>query len=421
MTQVVDSSPGLHLFEGFGVELEYMLINAEDGRVAPISDRLIQAASGGIEAEIEMGELAWSNEIVLHVIELKTNGPAPSLSPLAGLFARDIARIGALLAPLGAALLPTAMHPTMDPARETRLWPHDYGEVYRIFDRIFDCKGHGWSNLQSAHLNLPYQGDDEFGRLHAAIRVLLPLLPALSASSPVFDGRLTGVMDNRLELYRENCARLPVVTGQVIPEPVFTLADYDREILEPIRRAVAPFDPDEELDAEWVNARGAIARPCRDSIEIRVLDVQEHPGMDLAIIAATVAALRALVEERWSSGAVQRGADTQCLARVFRECLRGGSRAIVDEPAVLKPLGLNKPMQARDLWRSLIQRCLDDGLLEARGEWTDALDVITSQGTLAERIVAALGAAPPPDRIDEVYADLRSCLMAGRSFAGTAP
>ncbi len=86
-------------------------------------------------------------------------------------------------------------------------WPHEYSPVYEAYDRIFDCRGHGWANPQSVHLNLPLTGDDEFGRLRAAIRLLLPIMPALAASSPVIDGRLTGLMDSRLEVYRTNRRR----------------------------------------------------------------------------------------------------------------------------------------------------------------------------------------------------------------------
>jgi len=85
--------------------------------------------------------------------------PAASLSGLAGAFQADVRRIDEILAPHGARLMPTGMHPWMDPQRETHLWPHEYSPVYEAFDRIFSCKGHGWSNLQSAHLNLPFQGD----------------------------------------------------------------------------------------------------------------------------------------------------------------------------------------------------------------------------------------------------------------------
>ena len=100
-----------------------------------------------------------------------------------------------------------------DPDREARLWPHEYGPVYRAFDRIFGCRGHGWSNLQSTHLNLPFRGDEEFGRLHAAVRLVLPLLPALAASTPIVEGRVGRHLDTRMETYRHNAAKVPSVSS----------------------------------------------------------------------------------------------------------------------------------------------------------------------------------------------------------------
>src|SRR5258706_15402909 len=103
-------------------------------------------------------------------------------------------------------------------------------------------------------------------------------------------------MDGRLDVYRTNSAKIPSIAGSVIPEPVFTHADYQREILERAYRDIAPYDPEGVLQHEFLNARGAIARFDRDAIEIRVLDIQECPKADLAIAAAIVAVLRSLVE-----------------------------------------------------------------------------------------------------------------------------
>ena len=73
-----ETDRGLHLFEAYGVELEHMIVDAETLDVKPVADRLLAAVSEGDEpeAEVELGDVAWSNELVLHVIELKTNGPA---------------------------------------------------------------------------------------------------------------------------------------------------------------------------------------------------------------------------------------------------------------------------------------------------------------------------------------------------------
>ena len=73
----------------------------------------------------------------------------------------------------------------MNPLTDTELWKHSYSEVYELYNRIFNCKGHGWSNVQSTHINLPFFDDKEFEKLHAAIRIILPLIPGLCASSPI--------------------------------------------------------------------------------------------------------------------------------------------------------------------------------------------------------------------------------------------
>jgi len=113
----------LGLFQGFGVELEYMVVDRESLSVFPVVDRILEAVAGEIVSEWEQGPLAWSNELVLHVVELKTNGPAAELSGLDHLFQSDVRRINHILEEMGGALLPTAMHPWMDPLRETVLWP----------------------------------------------------------------------------------------------------------------------------------------------------------------------------------------------------------------------------------------------------------------------------------------------------------
>ena len=333
--------PAFRLFERFGVELEYMIVDAERLDVLPVTDRLLHAVAGDYLSEVERGRIAWSNELALHVVELKTNGPATCLEGLADEFQSHVRQINRLLQPLGGRLMPTAMHPWMDPHREMRLWPHAHSPVYEAFDRIFDCRGHGWANLQSVHLNLPFRDDGEFARLHAAIRLLLPIMPALAASSPIMDGRPTGRLDNRLEVYRNNAHRLPAVSGWVVPEPVFSREAYQREILQPLYRDVAPLDPDGTLQHEWLNARGAIARFDRNTIEIRVLDVQECPQADLAICRMITDVLQALCQERWLPLHRQQAFATEPLHAILLQTIRGAERAVVGDPAYAAAFGLS--------------------------------------------------------------------------------
>jgi hypothetical protein len=412
-----DDQPVLHLFQGYGIELEYMLVDATTLAVLPRTDKVLEAVTGKITSDYEEGAIAWSNELVSHVIELKTNGPADHLRGLAALFQQDIRRINDILQPLGGRLMPTAMHPLMDPQFETTLWPHDYSPVYQAFNRIFDCRGHGWSNLQSVHVNLPFADDDEFGRLHAAIRLVLPILPALVASSPVVEGRVDGRLDHRLEFYRVNAQRIPSVSGHVIPEPAFTRERYESDILQRIYEDLQPFDPEGTLRNEWINARGAIARFDRMAIEIRVLDIQECPQADLATTALIVAVIRALVDESWAGFDEQRGWQVQPLAALLQRVVTEGEHCRIEDPAYLALFGITSPraMSAQDLWKHLRQQVLAASEAD-HAEWKAALDVILDAGPLARRILAALGSQADRARILDVYRDLCSCLERGELF-----
>jgi gamma-glutamyl:cysteine ligase YbdK (ATP-grasp superfamily) len=262
------------------------------------------------------------------------------------------------------------------------------------------------------HINLPFQGDDELGRLHAAVRLVLPLLPALAASSPIVENRKTGLLDNRLEFYRNNARRIPSVAGRVVPERVFTRADYERQILAAIARDVAPYDPDETLEPEWTNSRGAIARFVRDAIEIRVIDTQECPRADLAVAAATVATVRALVEERWCSQSEQRAFEVDALADLFETALRDGDAAVVNHTDTLRCFGVSEAsVRMGELWAHLIAELIPEG-----SEHVAPLRHIARNGCLARRIVARLGDDDSPESVVNLYRELCDCLSENRLF-----
>jgi carboxylate-amine ligase len=415
----------LGLFEGVGVELEYMIVDAQTLDVLPTSDQVIYSVAREYTSEVERGALAWSNELVLHVMELKTNGPAAGLRGLDDAFAKDVREIEAILAGEGGRLMPGAAHPWMDPMRETRLWPHEDNEIYAAFDRIFGCTGHGWSNLQCTHLNLPFHGDAEFGRLHAAIRLVLPIIPALAASSPILDGRLTGLMDTRLHCYRENQKKIPSITGQVIPEPVFTQRDYEEKILGPMYADIEPYDPDEILHEEWLNARGAIARFDRSAIEIRIIDVQECPGADMAVLHAITCVLRALVKEKWQPLERQKRAATESLNSILNITTHTAGAPMIRDRDYLDAFGIRaREAKACDVWEHLVGNVVapDADFSDA---WSRAVRTILTEGPLARRIVRAVCGEKPDvaarlsldrNRLHDVYSRLCDCLQENRIF-----
>lgn len=400
----------LHLFEAIGIEIEYAIVDSSTLDVRPMADRLMEAVAGEAVSELERGQIAWSNELALHVLELKTHGPAPELGPLPDLFRTELETAEAALAPLGARLMPGGMHPWMDPGTESRLWPHEYNDVYRAFDRIFGCSGHGWTNLQSLHLNLPFDGDEEFARLHAAIRLILPLVPALAASSPVADEQPSGALDGRLLAYMRNSLRVPSVAGLVVPEPMRTREEYEREILGRIYRDLEPLDPEGTLRHEWANARGAIARFERGSIEIRLLDSQECASADIALAAAVVDVVRLVAETVPPSAAD--AVPTELLAHVLEGAIRAAER--LEVPAeIRRPLGVRASVTAGRLWGRLLDRAAERA---ADPRLAPSVERILGRGPLARRILVALDGDFSRNALHSVYGRLCDCLRADAPF-----
>ncbi|WP_417881753.1 glutamate-cysteine ligase family protein [Xanthomarina gelatinilytica] len=401
-----------HLFEVYGIELEYMLVYKNTFKAAPIVDELLSAKAGEQASDVENGAIAWSNELVAHVVELKTNGPSDNLDALSDLFHKNVLEINAILKPLQAHLLPTAAHPLLNPLRDTELWKHSYSEVYELYNRIFNCKGHGWSNVQSTHINLPFYDDKEFEKLHAAIRVILPLIPGLCASSPILEGKNTGFKDARLEYYKTNQKEIPELTGLVIPERVFTKVDYYATIFEPIKKAIKPHDTNNILDHHFLNSRGAIARFDRNAIEIRLVDIQESPKADMAICVLIIEVLKLLVNKKLAPIQQQKKWLKQELFNVLNPIIKDAENYHISNLDYLNLFLIHETVSVKNLWKHLYGLAKDQ-IHETHHE---SIETILNEGTLATRILNAVGTDFTEAKIKNVYSRLADCLQKNTVF-----
>jgi len=404
-----------HAFDVWGIEIEAMIVDAASLDVRPVADEALRDLGGGTDwvEDVDRGDIGWSNELVAHVLELKNVVPAHDLGALLQPFQDAVRWLDGVLQPRGARLMPGGMHPWMDPKRETRIWPHESAPIYDAYHAMFDCHRHGWANLQSVHLNLPFADEAEFGRLMAAVRVVLPWIPALSASSPFVEGKATGTLDNRLVTYRSNATRVPAMAGEVVPEPIFDYQGYRERVLAPITRQLAEIDADPELlEREWTNARGAIARFDRMAIEIRVIDAQECPAADLAVCAAVGGAVRAVYDQRWTDLAAQQAVPSAMLVQQLRDCERLGPATPVP-PSVAQQFGAD-PTDVADagaLWRHLVATSF-----AGPAQLEPFVDAALTHGTLAQRLLRAAGPTPSRADLQSVYRELCECQLAGRSF-----
>lgn len=401
-----------HLFEVYGIELEYMLVRSSNLKINPIVDKLLTKKHGSLTSDVENGKIEWSNELVAHVVEMKTNGPTADLDSLGDLFAGNVREMNSLLQEFGTELLPTAAHPLMHPDTEMQLWQHNYSKIYALYNRIFDCRGHGWSNVQSMHINLPFFDDSEFEKLHAAIRLILPIIPGLSASSPIFEGKFTGFKDARMHVYKTNQKEIPQMTGKVIPERIFNRTDYFNGIFEPINTAIRPFDTENILDHHFLNSRGAIARFDRNAIEIRVIDIQECPKADVAIAALIIEVLKLLVGEELIALEDQKSWHENVLFEIFDRVIRDAETTVISDIPYLNIFDLHKESSVNQIWRKLYDRTKD----KISGKHRETIELILENGTLSTRIMKVLGEDPSEESILKTYRKLGDCLNNNQLF-----
>lgn len=401
------------LWQKYGIEMEYMIVDRDTLDVLPRADvPLGQNKNGEQLSDVEHGPIGLSNELVSHVLELKCANPVDSLKNLGKTFHKEVLVANEKLKSINAMLLPSAAHPFMDPAT-MQLWPYDCNEIYETYDRIFNCKGHGWANLQSTHINLSFNGDEEFGKLHAAIRALLPLIPAIAASSPFLDGEYCGYLDGRIETYRHNQDRVPSIAGLVIPEAAFTYDEYNQQIFEKVKADIAPYDTEHLLNHFFLNSRGAIARFDRGAVEIRLVDIQECPDADIAIAEWEVAALKGLVEGAFCGASLDaiskkvRALDTASLAKILLDTTRFAEKTIIRDKAFLNVWGIDaSEITAGEIVQHIFQ--VVKGKISSHSQ--ELLRKMFHRGTLASALVKNVGADPGHDDFVWEYGRLARCL-----------
>jgi gamma-glutamyl:cysteine ligase YbdK (ATP-grasp superfamily) len=268
-------------------------------QVLPIVDKVIKDFCGRIVNFVEQPYFTFGKEFQLHVMEIKANAPFKSPEVFEETMQNAVETLLDFIGrKYGAYLLGTGMHPLLK-LEETGIWPHRHRKIYNELGKIFNLKQHGWLNIQSFHLNLPYSREEKGVLLHNLLAGLCPYLPAISASSPVCEGVVSPNVDNRLYFYRMNQREVPSITGDVVPEPVSSFAQYREDVIGRYSRDLAKAGAGETiLFKEWVNSRGVIFRFDRSALEVRVMDEQECVKSDVALSCFIRAALRGLIAER---------------------------------------------------------------------------------------------------------------------------
>jgi gamma-glutamyl:cysteine ligase YbdK (ATP-grasp superfamily) len=245
-----------------------------------------------------MPTFTFGKELQMHVMELKANSPFKSPIEFEETMQNSVLDLGKIVEKHGAKLLGTGMHPLLK-LEETAVWPHYHRKIYDEFAKIFNLNQHGWLNIQSFHLNLPYQKEADGIQTHNLLTNLCAYLPAIAASSPIYEGKAGADKDNRLQFYKVNQKEIPSITADVVPEYAISFGRYKRDVIVQYSEDLARVGAEKTiLWREWVNSRGVIFRFDRSAIEVRVMDEQECIKSDVALSCFIRAALKGLVAEK---------------------------------------------------------------------------------------------------------------------------
>ena len=233
--------------------------------------------------------------------------------------------------------------------------------------------------------------DQLFQKLFAAVRVLLPILPAVAASSPLANGKPTGYMDYCMQVYPDQSPAQPTIVGAVVPEVIKSRAEHETCVLAPMFADIEAPDPAHKLRFEWLNSRGVIPHFDRNAIEIRAMDTQECPQADLALAALVVGLAHSLYLGEFASLENQQVLPTAGLSNILVDCNRDAEQAVIDDAQYLSVLGFpQKSGTTQALWQHLgetLHRC---GAPHYE-LWQAHLQFTLQYGPLARRILRALG------------------------------
>jgi carboxylate-amine ligase len=207
-----------------GLEEEVMLLDPGSWRPAHRSDEVLSALEGGLAAHA-------SGETHLCALELAT-GPHATVGAA-------IAELGALRARLARALRPLALRAAVSGTHPTAVWRETLvspSERYRLIDDTMRDLARREPTF-ALHVHVGVADPEDAIRLLNRLRAHLPLLLALSANSPFWQGRDTRLCSMRIPLfdafprtgiprrfldYGDWRATVDLLIGaQAIPEPTF--------------------------------------------------------------------------------------------------------------------------------------------------------------------------------------------------------
>ena len=321
------SSSTHHQVRTVGVEEELLLVDAETGAPRSVASEVLRVARRHGDTEVKAGEAGGSVGPELQEQQVETDTPA---AEYLGILEQDLRRwrdkARAAATEAGALILASGTTPLP-------VWPQTFDtERYAAMTERFGLTATEQLTC-GCHVHVSVDSDDEAVGVLDRIRAWLPVLLAVSANSPFWQGGDSGYASYRSQAM----TRWPTNGPTEIFGSAQAYADHLRRLLEtgvPLDEGMAYFD----------------ARPSRKypTLEIRVADVCLDPR-DAVLVAALA---RALVETGAREWAENRPPDPVSVAVLRLAMWQAGRHGITGD--LLDPR-THRPRPAREVVERLLE------------------------------------------------------------------
>jgi carboxylate-amine ligase len=146
------------------------------------------------------------------------------------------------------------------------------------------------------------------------------------------------------------------------------------------------------------------------------MDIQECPAADIAALTLVIETIKALSGNLFIDLEGQMKWKTEVLAQLLDQTIDNAQSTVIDNVEYLGLFGFpEKKALASELWQHILQRLLKAGNSELEKAGKE-LGVILKEGTLAHRIVQAIGQDRSVENITTVYRRLCDCLSQNKMF-----
>ncbi|MFD6127293.1 glutamate--cysteine ligase 2, partial [Streptomyces hydrogenans] len=297
-----------HKTRTVGVEEELLLVSARTGEPLALSSAVLAAASGDeagdvFEKELHQEQLEFATRPVADMGALREE-----IVRWRAEARRHAGSVGAQVAAL--ATSPLAVEPSRNLGRRYR-WLADQFALTAQEQLTGGC-----------HVHVSVESDEEGVAVLDRIRPWLPLLTAISANSPYWQGKDTGYASYRSRVWY----RLPSAGPY---EPFGSAAAYHARVRDMLSTGVL-----RDQGMIYFDAR---LSPTFPTVEIRVADVCLEPGTTV-LVATLVRALVETVARAWRSGEPVPRVPVEALRLAAWQAARSGPEGQLLDPRTLHPV-----------------------------------------------------------------------------------